>query len=107
MLTTQEEEHAVAMLQVSWAIKGVARELDVSHTSVWKLWQKWLTEQVVARRPGTGRVRITQPEQDNNLVRYIREHPFHTCRRAMGSQSTARNRLHQRNIRGYVPAIKR
>ncbi|KAK9759187.1 Transposase [Popillia japonica] len=114
------------MLQVGWAISGVAPELDVSHTSI-------------PRRSGTGRVIVTQPEQDNNLVRYIREHPFHICRRDIqetgfpgsestsrnriherniscrrdiqetgfpGSESTSRNRIHERNIRGYLAAIK-
>lgn len=112
MLSTQEKERAVALLEAGWAVRGVARELGVSHTSIRRLWQKWQTEHSVARRPGTGRARITSPEEDNNLVRYIQQHPFHTCRRAIretgfpGSERTARNRLYEVNIRSYVAAVK-
>ncbi|GFU80850.1 transposable element Tcb1 transposase [Trichonephila clavipes] len=49
-------------------IKDVAREFDIAHNVVSRLWKSFKTTGMCSRRHGGGRVRSTTPAEDRNIV---------------------------------------
>ncbi|GFU72886.1 transposable element Tcb1 transposase [Trichonephila clavipes] len=49
-------------------IKDVAREFDIAHTVVSRLWKSFKTTGMCSRRHGGGRVRSTTPAEDRYIV---------------------------------------
>ncbi|KAJ8912958.1 hypothetical protein NQ315_000014 [Exocentrus adspersus] len=111
-LQPQQRTAAIAMLESGWAIRAVARNLGVSHTAIQKLKHKWDTEHTVERRLDSGRPKVTQPNQDEDICQYAREHCFTTIKSAVeatnfpGSLLTARRRLLEQGLRGYSAPVK-
>ncbi|GFU38469.1 hypothetical protein TNCV_2434161 [Trichonephila clavipes] len=52
-------------------ITDVAREFDITHSVVSRLWKSFKTTGMCSRRHGGGRVRSTTPEEDRYIVLYI------------------------------------
>lgn len=84
---------------------------QMTGTSV-KTVQKWINryeqEGKVQRRFGAGRPRITNQEQDHEIVNYLKENPFSTAVRASALQNvpykTALRRIHENGLGNYVAA---
>ncbi|GFV65192.1 uncharacterized protein TNCV_2148841 [Trichonephila clavipes] len=51
-------------------ITDVAREFDISHSVVSRLWRSFKTTGMCSRRHGGGRVRNTTPAEDRYIVLY-------------------------------------
>ncbi|GFU08794.1 uncharacterized protein TNCV_991391 [Trichonephila clavipes] len=49
-------------------IKDVAREFDIAHSVVSRLWKSFKTTGMCSRRHGGGRVRNTMPAEDRYIV---------------------------------------
>ncbi|GFV74031.1 transposable element Tcb2 transposase [Trichonephila clavipes] len=49
-------------------ITDVAREFDIAHNVVSRLWKSFKTTRMCSRRPGGGRVRSTTPAEDRYIV---------------------------------------
>ncbi|GFX64473.1 transposable element Tcb1 transposase [Trichonephila clavipes] len=49
-------------------ITDVAREFDIAHSVVSRLWQSFKTTEMCSRRHGGGRVRSTTPAEDRYIV---------------------------------------
>ncbi|GFT05347.1 transposable element Tc1 transposase [Trichonephila clavipes] len=49
-------------------ITDVAREFDIAHSVVSRLWKSFKTTGMYSRRHGGGRVRSTTPEEDRYIV---------------------------------------
>ncbi|GFX85136.1 transposable element Tc1 transposase [Trichonephila clavipes] len=49
-------------------ITDVAREFDIAHSAVSRLWKSFKTTGMCSRRHGGGRVRRTAPEEDRYIV---------------------------------------
>ncbi|GFW92413.1 transposable element Tcb1 transposase [Trichonephila clavipes] len=52
-------------------ITDVAREFDIAHSVVSRLWKSFKTTRMCSRRHGGGRVRSTTPAEDRYIVLYI------------------------------------
>ncbi|GFW99320.1 transposable element Tc1 transposase [Trichonephila clavipes] len=49
-------------------IRDVAREFDIAHSVVSRLWKSFKTTGMCSRRHGGGRVRSTTPAEDNRYI---------------------------------------
>ncbi|GFU94279.1 hypothetical protein TNCV_3386951 [Trichonephila clavipes] len=49
-------------------VTDVAREFDIAHSVVSRLWKSFKTTVMCSRRHGGGHVRSTMPEEDRDIV---------------------------------------
>lgn len=111
-MTNDERARAVGMLEAGVAARQVAATINVSHTAINKLRQKWLQLHTTERLPGTGRQKVTTEEEDRVLVERIQQHPFETAAEAKeasgfpASVRTARRRISVRGLRNRAAEIK-
>lgn len=111
-LTPRRRSRAVGMLESGWAARAVAREFQVSHTSISNLKRKWEMELSVDRRSGSGKPRLTSVAEDQALLQYVRDNPFTDSRSAIaatgfsGSARTARRRLAEEGLHRHIAAVK-
>ncbi|GFU50486.1 hypothetical protein TNCV_2042851 [Trichonephila clavipes] len=59
-------------------ITDVAREFDIAHSVVSRLWKSFKTTGMCSRRQGGGRVRSTTPAEDRYIVLYQQKEPGNT-----------------------------
>ncbi|GFV04377.1 transposable element Tcb1 transposase [Trichonephila clavipes] len=69
-------------------IKDVAREFDIAHSVVSRLWKSFKTTGMCSRWPGGGRVRSTTPAEDRYIVLSAKRNR-HTTTQQMANQFLA------------------
>ncbi|GFV94304.1 transposable element Tcb1 transposase [Trichonephila clavipes] len=69
-------------------ITDVAREFDIPHSVVSRLWKSFKTTGMCSRRPGGGRVRSTAPAEDRYIVLSAKRNR-HTTAQQVANQSLA------------------
>ncbi|GBN74191.1 hypothetical protein AVEN_111375-1 [Araneus ventricosus] len=79
---------AVGMLQAGARQSAVARELNVHHSVIHRLWNHYQRDQSASRRRGTGRRRITITADDRYLLQCARRQRTLTARQ-LASQLSA------------------
>ncbi|GFV16101.1 transposable element Tcb1 transposase [Trichonephila clavipes] len=60
-------------------ITDVAREFDIAHSVVSRLWKSFKTTGMCSRRNGGGRVRSTTPAEDRYIVLSAKKEQAHHC----------------------------
>ena len=110
-LRAAARENAVGRLQAGQRQADVAHALNVSQSTISRLWNRFRQSGSTADAPRSGRPRVTTPAQD----RFIRLH--HLRNRFLSAQSTVqalpgnqrisrqtvRNRIHGAGLRAYRP----
>ncbi|KAK9753613.1 hypothetical protein QE152_g1949 [Popillia japonica] len=77
----------------------------VNKSTILRVKRKWQQERVVQRKNGSGRKRVTIPEDDENLIQFLRNNPFESVVTAInrtnfpGHVCTARNRVSETGFR--------
>lgn len=107
---------AIGMLRCGRSAYMVARELDVSRTSVITWWNRWRRDNHVRRKEGSGRPRCTVAATDRKLVIAAKRHRFDSVPRLAVSWSsaagvrcsvrTAYRRLAEAGLRSYRPLLR-
>ena len=110
-LNARQRENAVGRLQAGQSQSRVALALNVSQTTVSRLWSRFQQTGSTQDAPRSGRPRVTTPAED----RYIRlQHVWNRFQsasatvQALGgagpiSGQTVCNRLHSAGLRAYRP----
>ena len=99
-----EMNMAVCMLQAGVSQRQVARTLNVSHSVVQRMWNRFQIEENVAHFHGGDRSRCTTHAQDRYIVVQVRcnhfqnatslQNSLHNATNVRVSTQTIRNRLH-------------
>lgn len=107
---------AIAWLQDGIAVREVARRLEVSHSVIVRLQERFRTTGSVRERRRSGRPRATTERQDHFItLSALRERTAtaNTIRRQLHASSntnvsdqTIRNRLHEANLRSRRAAVR-
>ncbi|KAK9692563.1 hypothetical protein QE152_g35078 [Popillia japonica] len=91
----------------------LAQIFEVNKSTILRAKRKWQQERIVQRKNGSGRKRVTTPEDDENLIQFMRNNPFESVVTAInrtnfpGHDRTARNRVRQDSeLRNRVAAKK-
>ncbi|GFT16811.1 HTH_Tnp_Tc3_2 domain-containing protein [Trichonephila clavipes] len=58
----------IGKIEAGRKITDVAREIDIAHSVVSRLWKSFKTTGMCSRRHGRGRVRSTTPAEDRYIV---------------------------------------
>lgn len=109
-LTPIQTARAIAKLEENWSLSAVAAELHVSKSCIFKL--KRRQENGLERLVRAGVGRVSNVQQDNNLVNFVRANPFVTAITARqdtnfpGSVRTARRRIKRAGLKNYAAAKK-
>ncbi|GFT92811.1 hypothetical protein TNCV_739911 [Trichonephila clavipes] len=70
-------------------ITDVAREFDIAHSIVSRLWKSFKTTGMCSRRHGGGRVRSTTPAEDRYIVLYQQKRNRRTTAQQVANQFLA------------------
>ncbi|GFW83268.1 transposable element Tcb1 transposase [Trichonephila clavipes] len=70
-------------------IKKVAREFDIAHSVVSRLWKSFKTTGMCSRRHGGGRVRSTTPAEDRYIVLSAKRNRLTTAQQVANQFLTA------------------
>lgn len=106
--TPQEAAQAVALLQAGVSQREVARRLQISRSSVQRVYRRYLETGAFDRRPGTGRPRATSAADDRYIkLTVLRNRRLNAVqvqrslrdeRQVVISSDTVRRRLAERNL---------
>ncbi|KAI4455483.1 transposable element-related [Holotrichia oblita] len=102
----------LSKLEEGWSIRYVAGMFNINKATVLNVKKKWEENRSVKRKEGSGRPRISNQQQDEVLLDYLRENPFRTARDAVyhtnfpGSWSTACRRINNSELKNYTSAKK-
>lgn len=112
--TPSEAAQAVALLQAGLGQREVARQLNLTRSSVQRVFQRFQATGAFSRRPGTGRVRSTSEQDDRfivvNSLRNRRLNAVHLqqklreTRNVSISRWTVRRRLAEKNLTSHKAA---
>lgn len=106
------KSRVIALMQTGRSCRQIQEMLGIPKSTIHCIIQKWRQTQIIERRPGSGRSRISTVEQDEALVDVLLNHPFKNAVNARiisnfpGSISTARNRIRVSNVKNYAAAKK-
>ena len=114
-LSNDQRHRALGMLDVGASVRDVARALNVHHSTVYRLRQRFRDTGRVSDHPRSGAPRITTRQQDQHVrLAHLRNRfqtAASTARATVGqrgdpiSNRTVRRRLTERNIRCYRPYV--
>lgn len=102
----------LSKLEEGWSIRNVARIFNINKSTVLSVKKKWEEDGSVKRKEGSGRPRISNQQQDEFLLDYLRENPFKTAKDAVfhtnfpGSWSTACRRISTSELKNFASAKK-
>ncbi|CAH1957278.1 unnamed protein product [Acanthoscelides obtectus] len=97
-LSEVEKAQIVSRIEEGWSIRAVAQLYNRNKKTILKIKQRWEQEDSLKRKIGSGRPKLTNPEQDAAFLGYLRNNPFATVRDAVidtafpASQPTASRR---------------
>ncbi|CAH0561705.1 unnamed protein product, partial [Brassicogethes aeneus] len=113
-LTRDECAQVVVLVQEGWSYRRIAERFGVSHTSISRMFQRYMETGGHTRRPGQGRNRATTPAQDRFLRLLTLRQRFVTTRMLQSqlenvegvqiSIETIRQRLRKDNLQPRIPA---
>ncbi|GFU25641.1 transposable element Tcb1 transposase [Trichonephila clavipes] len=89
-------------------ITDVAREFDIAHSAVSRLWKSFKTTGMCSRRHGGGRVRSTTPEEDRYIILSANQQVANQFLAASGKQisrKTVARRLSGRGLYARRPVV--
>ena len=103
------------MLEAGMSVTAVARQIGVHHSTVSRLWSRWVATGSHRDRRRSGRPRITTAAQDRDIVLTSHRNQFMTAKkiasqlqaatRTRASDQTIRRRLHTRTLRARKPYV--
>lgn len=115
-LTADEMNMGVGMLRAGVSQRQVARTLNVSHSVLQRMWNRFQIEGNVAHLHGGGRSRCTTRAQDRYIVVQARrnrfqnatslQNSFQNATNVRVSTQTIRNRLHDAGMNARRPTIR-
>ncbi|KAK9681176.1 Helix-turn-helix domain [Popillia japonica] len=100
-LSLLQKTQIVTLLEEGRSIRALAQRFEVNKSTILRAKRKWQQERVVLRKNGSGRKRVTTPEDDENLIQFLRNNPFESVVTAInrtnfpGHVRTARNRVRE------------
>ncbi|KAI4466914.1 transposable element-related [Holotrichia oblita] len=107
-----EKVQIIIYLHEGLSVRNVAHTMHVNKTTVQRIRNKWETDETIGKRKPTGRLKITTEVEDNALVQYLEQNPFHVVRAAIqrtdvpGSRPTACRRIKESPLKNYVATKK-
>ena len=115
-LSTADRGRAIAWLQDGATQRNVAQRLNVSQSTIGRLWIRFLDTGNVTNRPHSGRSRSTTEREDQYLTnwtlrqcrvtaRQVRDH-LRTTTGTLIPDQTVRNRLRANNFRPRRPVVR-
>ena len=111
-LTLVEKAQIVLKIEEGWSIRALAQFYGRNESTVLEIKKRWEQEGSLKRKEGSGRPRISSPEEDAMLLEHLRDHPFEIARKAInitgfpGSRSTASRRINGSELKNRVAAKK-
>lgn len=111
-LSEIEKAQIVSRIEDGWTIRAVAQLYNRNKKTILKIKQRWEQEDSLKRKAGSGRPKLSNPEQDTAFLGYLRENPFATARDAVigtgfpGSQPTASRRVKESELKNRPAARK-
>lgn len=112
-LNQQQRARLMILFEEGRAVRRISEEIGLPKSTVQDLKQKWENTGSLNRMPGSGRKRISNEQQDNNLVTFLENHPFQTAVEAQrqtnfpGSVRVARRRVKERSNLRNRAAVKK
>ena len=101
-LRAAARENAIGRLQAGQRQADVAHALNVSQSTISRLWNRFRQSGSTADAPRSGRPRVTTPAQDRFIrLRHLRNRSCEPNQRI--SRQTVRNRIHEAGLRAYRP----
>ncbi|KAK9721760.1 hypothetical protein QE152_g20739 [Popillia japonica] len=82
-LSLLQKTQIVTLLEEGWSIRALAQRFEVNKSTILRVKRKWQQEIVVQRKNGSGRKRVTTPENDENLIQFLRNNPFELFKEKM------------------------
>ncbi|CAH2011716.1 unnamed protein product [Acanthoscelides obtectus] len=82
-LSEVEKAQIVSRIEEGWSIRAVAQLYNRNKKTILKIKQRWEQEDSLKRKIGSGRRKLTNPEQDAAFLGYLRNNPFATVRDAV------------------------
>ncbi|CAH1958029.1 unnamed protein product [Acanthoscelides obtectus] len=111
-LSEVEKAQIVSRIEEGWSIRAVAQLYNRNKKTILKIKQRWEQEDSLKRKIGSGRPKLTNPEEDAAFLGYLRNNPFATVRDAVidtafpASQPTAIRRVMKSELKCH-PAAKK
>ena len=115
-LTPQQQNRAVGMIESGQSHNQVARQFNVDHKVIDRLWDRYQTTGTTVERPRSGRPRATSARDDRYVVNMAlrdRRTSANTLKQRLRtathvnvSDQTIRNRLRAANLNSRCPALK-
>ncbi|KAJ8913280.1 hypothetical protein NQ315_010946 [Exocentrus adspersus] len=111
-LTEAQKSWAIAKLEENRSLSEVAAELNVSKSCIFYVKKRWQEQQRLQRPLRQGVGKVSNENEDNALVEYIRQNPFATAVKAQeqtlfpGSLRVAQMRLKQSGLKNCAAARK-
>lgn len=111
-LTEEQKAIIFVRLRDGVDIRGIAEELQISKNTVLAAKKKIAEYGKIIRRPGSGRGKISTPQDDGELITFLRNNPFKNAVQAReetnfpGSATTARRRIRNSEVRSRCAANK-
>lgn len=111
-LTAEQKALIHARLRDGVSVRNIAAELQIGKNTVLRAKRRIAEYGQICRQPGSGRRRISTNAEDEILINYLRDHPFHTAIKAKEetnfpcSSNTARSRVRNSEIRNRSAAKK-
>ncbi|GFX67569.1 transposable element Tcb1 transposase [Trichonephila clavipes] len=82
---------SIGKIEEGRKITDVAREFDIAHSFVSRLWKSFKTTRMCSRRHGGGRVRSTTPAEDRYIVLSAKRNRISTISNEKSIQKEHRN----------------
>lgn len=111
-LSEVEKAQIVSRIEEGWSIRAVAQLYNRNKKTILKIKQRWEQEESLKRKIGSGRPKVSNPEQDAAFLGHLRNNPFATARDAVidtafpGSQPTASRRVKESELKNRTAAKK-
>lgn len=108
-----EKARLIALFEDGVSLRRIAEQFGKPRSTIQSLRTKWENTGSLERRAGSGRKKISNENQDNDLIDFLRNNPFQTAVEAHnqtnfpGTVRTARNRIKKNSeLRNKVAAKK-